>query len=126
MNYRNFFLYFIRINGTQINFFLDKYRETNANDFVDYSVSGNNSTILYDAGINEYTFNNTSTSDPYAEISQKAYLTANTPYTIHADFKTTGGTKITGSSEIFQMFYRTMLNNFISYNNRFNHFFYNS
>ena len=29
------------ISGTQINFFLDKYRETNANDFVDYSVSGN-------------------------------------------------------------------------------------
>lgn len=76
-------------------------------DFRDYSVSGNNSTILYDAGKNEYTFNNTSTSDPYAEISQKAYLTANTPYTIHADFKTTDGTKITGSSEIFQIFYKT-------------------
>ena len=76
-------------------------------DFRDYSVSGNNSTILYDAGKNEYTFNNTSTSDPYAEISQKAYLTANTTYTVHADFKTTGGTKITGSSEIFQIFYRT-------------------
>ena len=76
-------------------------------DFRNYSVSGNNTTISYDAGKNEYTFNNTSTSDPYAEISQKAYLTANTPYTIHADFKTTGGTKITGSSEIFQIFYTT-------------------
>ena len=76
-------------------------------DFRDYSVSGNNSTILYDAGKNEYTFNNTSTSDPYAEISQKAYLTANTTYTVHADFKTTDGTKITGSSEIFQIFYKT-------------------
>ena len=77
------------------------------NSFSDYTVSGNNASISYDAGKNEYTFNNTSTSDPYAEISQKAYLTANTPYTIHADFKTTGGTKITGSSEIFQIFYKT-------------------
>lgn len=76
-------------------------------DFKDYSVSGNNTTISYDAGKNEYTFNNTSTSDPYAEISQKAYLTANTTYTIHADFKTTDGTKITGSSKIFQIFYKT-------------------
>ena len=77
------------------------------NSFSDYTVSGNNASISYNAGINEYTFNNTSTSDPYAEISQKAYLTANTPYTIHADFKTTDGTKITGSSNIFQIFYRT-------------------
>ena len=76
-------------------------------DFRDYSVSGNNTTISYDAGKNEYTFNNTSTSDPYAEISQKAYLTANTTYTIHADFKTTDGTKINGSSKIFQIFYKT-------------------
>lgn len=76
-------------------------------DFKNYSVSGNNTTISYDAGKNEYTFNNTSTSDPYAEISQKAYLTANTTYTIHADFKTTDGTKITGSSKIFQIFYKT-------------------
>jgi len=29
------------ISGTQVNFFLDKYRETNANEFVDYYVSGN-------------------------------------------------------------------------------------
>ena len=76
-------------------------------DFSDYTVSGNNASISYNAGKNEYTFTNSSTSDPYAEISQKAYLTANTPYTIHADFKTTDGTKITGSSEIFQIFYRT-------------------
>lgn len=29
------------INGAQVNFFMDKYRETNVNDFVDYYVSGN-------------------------------------------------------------------------------------
>ena len=29
------------ISGTQVNFFLDKYRETNANEFVDYRISGN-------------------------------------------------------------------------------------
>lgn len=29
------------INGTTVNFFLDKYRETNANEFVDYSINGN-------------------------------------------------------------------------------------
>ena len=77
------------------------------NSFSDYTVSGNNASISYNAGKNEYTFTNSSTSDPYAEISQQAYLTANTPYTIHADFKTTDGTKITGSSNIFQIFYRT-------------------
>ena len=77
------------------------------NSFSDYTVSGNNASISYNAGKNEYTFTNSSTSDPYAEISQQAYLTANTTYTIHADFKTTDGTKITGSSNIFQIFYRT-------------------
>ena len=29
------------LSGTQVNFFLDKYRETNANEFVDYRISGN-------------------------------------------------------------------------------------
>ncbi len=29
------------INNTKVNFFLDKYRKTNANDFVDYHISGN-------------------------------------------------------------------------------------
>ena len=29
------------IGGTTVNFFLDKYRETNANEFVDYYVNGN-------------------------------------------------------------------------------------
>lgn len=29
------------ISGTKVNFFLDKYRETNANEFVDYRISGN-------------------------------------------------------------------------------------
>lgn len=30
-----------KINGMKVNFFLDKYREENANKFVDYSISGN-------------------------------------------------------------------------------------
>ena len=77
-------------------------------NFSDYSVSGNNTTISYNANNNEYTFTNSSTADPYAEINQQAYLKAGTTYTIYADFKTTSGTKISNNSNIFQVFYKTL------------------
>ena len=71
-----------------------------------FSVTGNNMTLTYDASENKYTLNNIDTKyDPYATAPQTVYLTAGTTYTMHADFETIDGEPITSSSRIMQVFY---------------------
>ena len=71
----------------------------------DGTYSGNNMTITYTASTHEYKLVNVTSNDPFAQIGQTVYLTANTTYLMHAEVYNSSGSVIPASSGSIQIFY---------------------
>ncbi|MDE6583674.1 MAG: InlB B-repeat-containing protein, partial [Clostridia bacterium] len=75
----------------------------------DFSVSGNNQTVSYDAKTGTYTVTKTNDSNPYCNIPVQAYLESGKTYRIHANFYQSNGTTPLGfgggANGSFQIFY---------------------
>ena len=71
----------------------------------DGTYSGNNMTLYYTAYNHEYKLVNATSNDPFAQIGQTVYLTANTTYLMHAEVYNSSGSVIPSSSGSIQIFY---------------------
>lgn len=71
----------------------------------DGTYSGNNMTLYYTAYNHEYKLVNVTSNDPFAQIGQTVYLTANTTYLMHAEVCDSSGSVIPSGSGSIQIFY---------------------
>lgn len=71
----------------------------------DGTYSGNNMTLYYTASSHEYRLVNVTSNDPFAQIGQTVYLTANTTYLMHAEVYNSSWSVIPASSGSIQIFY---------------------